>query len=805
MKTMYTVVAAIVAIIIIVGGVFAYTYLSSPAASPSPSANPTTTPTSSMSPSPTASSSSAIITGSGATFPQPFLNATIVEYTTNIKPNVEINYQGGGSGKGVSDLTGKLVDFACSDAPLTSSQREAAPNVLHIPETIGAITVAYNLPGVSSGLKLDGTTLANIYLGTITNWNDPAIAALNPSLTLPNHVITTVHRSDNSGTTNWFTKYLALVSSTWSNDVGSGTSVQWPGTNALGASGNSNVAATVTQTEYSVGYIELAYALQNNVPVVAMKNAAGNFVLPSLASTTAAAESLPTSGLPSGSESWENVILLNTPGAEAYPIVTPTYMLVYKDLSVISGMTMDKATAVMQYIWYVVHDGQALAPALEYASLPANLVQLDETTIYSVTFNGQQVISSSTTTPAPSPSSTSSPTMAPTSTPTQAPTSTPTATPAHTATPTPIQTATPTVAPTATPTPTPTPTATPTPAPTPGAAQLTGSGATFPQPFLTETIIEYTTNIRPNLQINYQGGGSGKGVTDFTNKLVDFACSDAPLSASERAAAPNALHIPETIGAITVAYNLPGINSGLKLDGTTLANIYLGTITNWNDPAITALNPDLTLPNHVISTIHRSDGSGTTNWFTKYLALVSPTWNETVGSGKSVQWPGTNTLGGNGNSNVAALVNQTQYSIGYIELAYALDNAVPVAALKNPSGNYILPSLETTTAAAESLPTSGLPSGSESWENVIILNAPGAQAYPIVTPTYMLVYQDLGVINGMTLDKATQLVQYIWYVVHDGQALAPTLEYASLPSNIVQIDETTLNSITFNGQHLTTH
>ncbi len=389
MKTMYTIVAAIVAIVIIIGGVFAYTYLSNPVASPSPSANPTETPTLSASPSITPTGSLVTLNAAGATFPQPFLNATIVKYTTNVKPNVQINYQGVGSGQGIASFTSKTVDFACSDAPLTADQRAAAPNALHIPETIGAITVAYNLPGISSGLKLTGTVLADIYLGSITNWNDPAITALNPSLTLPNHGITTVHRSDGSGTTNWFTKYLSLVSPTWNETVGSGTSVQWPGTNAIGASGNSNVAATVNQTQYAVGYIELAYALQNDVPVAALQNPAGNYVLPSLASTTAAAGSLPTTGLPSGSDSWENVIILNAPGDQAYPIVNPTYMLVYKDLGVVPGMTLDKATQIVQYIWYVIHDGQSLGPALEYASLPSNIVQIDETTLNSITFNGQ--------------------------------------------------------------------------------------------------------------------------------------------------------------------------------------------------------------------------------------------------------------------------------------------------------------------------------------------------------------------------------------------------------------------------------
>ena len=335
------------------------------------------------------------------------------------------------------------------------------------------------------------------------------------------------------------------------------------------------------------------------------------------------------------------------------------------------------------------------------------------------------------------------------------------------------------------------------------AVTLNGAGATFPQPFLSATITTYTTQIKTNLKINYPGGGSGQGIQSFTNKQVDFACSDAPLTASQREAAPNALHIPETIGAITVAYNLPGISTGLKLTGPIVADIFLGTTKNWNDPAITILNPNLDLPDHAISVVHRSDGSGTTNWFTKYLSLVSTEWDNNVGSGTSVQWPGG--IGASGNSNVAATVTTTEYSIGYIELAYALQNAVPVAALQNPKGNFVLPSLESTTAAAESLPTSGLPSGSASWESVNILNAPGDQAYPIVTPTYILLYQDLSVINGMDMNKATELLQYIWYVIHDGQQLANALEYSTLPSNLVQINEATLNSITFNGQPVPTH
>ncbi len=353
---------AIVVIVIIIGAVAAYVFLSTP---PAPALE------------------SAFLHGAGATFPAPFINATIAYYTTNVQTNVQIDYPGGGSGKGISDFTAKNVDFAGTDAPLSASQREAAPNALHIPETIGAITVAYNLPGVASGLKLTGQVVSDIYLGTITKWNDPAITALNTGTTLPDAQIVTVHRSDSSGTTNWFTKYLDLVSSTW--DLGNGTSVQWPiGT---GANGNPGVASTVQSTTYAIGYVELAYALKNSMTVAMIQNSAGNYVAPSLASTTKAAEAL--TNLPAGDGDWGSVSILNTAGAEAYPIVTPTYLLVYKELNVVPGMDQNKATQLVQFLWYIVHGGQSLASDLEYASLPSNVVQVDEASINSITFDGQ--------------------------------------------------------------------------------------------------------------------------------------------------------------------------------------------------------------------------------------------------------------------------------------------------------------------------------------------------------------------------------------------------------------------------------
>jgi len=369
MNTKYAIVVAIVAIAIILGSVVAYIYLSGPSAS---------TP-------------SITLQGAGATFPYPLLNSMVTNYTTNVKPNVQINYQPIGSGGGISayKLSQATVDFAASDAPLTAADSANVPNALHIPETIGAVTIAYNLPGVSSGLHLTGPVIADIFQGKITMWNDPAIQNLNPSTTLPSQGINTVHRSDGSGTTFIFTSYLSKSSTSWNSSVGQGKSVAWPV--GIGSSGNTGVASSVQGNQYSIGYVELAYTLENNMTVAAVQNPSGNWVLPSLDSTQLAVQSGASTGLPPGNASWTSVSLLNAPDANAYPIVSFTYLIVYKELNVLSDMTNEKATALVQFLWYVVHDGQNLAPGLSYAKLPSNVVQIDETTIESITFNGQQL------------------------------------------------------------------------------------------------------------------------------------------------------------------------------------------------------------------------------------------------------------------------------------------------------------------------------------------------------------------------------------------------------------------------------
>lgn len=331
---------------------------------------------------------------------------------------------------------------------------------------------------------------------------------------------------------------------------------------------------------------------------------------------------------------------------------------------------------------------------------------------------------------------------------------------------------------------------------------LDAAGATFPQPLLDAMITEYTTQVQPAAQINYDGVGSGTGVADFEGKTVDFAASDAPLNAAEIAQAPTALHIPETIGAVTIAYNLPGTPAGLHLTGKVIADIFQGIVTMWNSPEIQSLNPNTALPAQPIQIVHRSDGSGTTFIFTGYLSASSSEWNNSIGQGKTVAWPVG--VGAQGNPGVASVVQGTPYMVGYVELAYALQNNMTVAAVQNPAGNWILPSLSSIQDAVEAAASEGLPAGDQSWANVNLLNTPEPQAYPIVSFTYLLVYKELDVVPGMTQAQATAVVQFLWWVVHDGQKLSPSLEYVTLPANVVQIDENTIQSITFNGQHLPT-
>ena len=318
---------------------------------------------------------------------------------------------------------------------------------------------------------------------------------------------------------------------------------------------------------------------------------------------------------------------------------------------------------------------------------------------------------------------------------------------------------------------------------------LNGSGATFPGPLYTKWFDVF--NQQYKVPINYQAVGSGAGITAITGLTVDFGASDGIMTDTQVTAAEAAggkiLHIPMTTGSVTLTYNLAGIKSGdLKLTGDVLANIFLKNIKKWNDPAIVALNPGLALPNADITVVHRSDSSGTTNIFTNYLAKVSPEWATKVGTANSVNWPGD--TGGAQNAGVAAQVQQIPNSIGYVELIYAVQNNMPVAQLKNKSGNFITPSLASTTAAAQGIT---LPDDMK----IMITDSVNAQAYPIAGFTWILVFQ-----NQTNKDKATELVNFLWWAIHDGASYESNLSYAPIPDDAVKKAEVLIKSIKYQGQ-----
>ncbi|WP_337861672.1 phosphate ABC transporter substrate-binding protein PstS [Nitrososphaera sp.] len=327
---------------------------------------------------------------------------------------------------------------------------------------------------------------------------------------------------------------------------------------------------------------------------------------------------------------------------------------------------------------------------------------------------------------------------------------------------------------------------------------LTGAGATFPFPLIDTWRVEYQ-KLKPHVNINYQSIGSGGGIKQFTALTVDFGASDAPLSQAQRDALPApAVHIPETIGSVVAAYNVPGINQkGLKLSGPVLADIFLGKITRWDDPRIKSLNPDLPLPSHDIVVVRRSDGSGTTFVWTDYLSKVSPEWEAVAGRGKSVQWP--TGVGSPGNEGVANSIKGTPYTVGYLELSYALTTGMPYAYLQNPAGNFIEPTKDSIRAAISSYAGS-LPAGDESWEHVSTTNAPGEQSYPIASFSYLLLYKELGTNPAMTGEKASELVSFVLWAVTDGQAYSGGLSYVPLPDEVVALNKEALSSLTFGGQ-----
>ncbi len=305
-----------------------------------------------------------------------------------------------------------------------------------------------------------------------------------------------------------------------------------------------------------------------------------------------------------------------------------------------------------------------------------------------------------------------------------------------------------------------------------GGADLTGAGSTFAAPLYSRWAADYAA--KAGVRVNYQSIGSGGGIRQLSEQTVDFGATDAPMTDDELAKAKGGpiMHIPTAMGAVVVTYNLPQVTTPLKFTGDVLADIFLGKITSWNDPRIAAVNPGVSLPNTAILVAHRSDGSGTTYTFTDYLTAVSPAWKQAVGKGKDVKWPVG--LGGKGNEGVAGTVKQSPGAIGYVELAYARQNKLPAAAIRNAAGNFVAPSVETTTAAAAGA-LAALPANTD--YRVSIANAPGGNAYPISTMTWMLVYR-----TPRDTAKARKLVQFLRWGLTDGQAVETALDYAPLPT-----------------------
>jgi len=300
---------------------------------------------------------------------------------------------------------------------------------------------------------------------------------------------------------------------------------------------------------------------------------------------------------------------------------------------------------------------------------------------------------------------------------------------------------------------------------------INGAGATFPYPIYSKWFDEYV-KVDPSVRFNYQSIGSGGGQKQILAQTVDFGASDGPMTDENLAKAPGKiLHIPTVAGAVVMTYNVPG-NPSLKLDGETIADIFLGKIKKWNDPKIAATNAGVKLADNEIVVVHRSDGSGTTFIFTDYLSKVSAEWKQKAGNNTSVNWP--TGIGGKGNEGVSGQVKQTPGTVGYVELIYALQNKMPYADLKNAAGEFVKPTIESVTAA---LATAEIPDDFR----FSMTNAPGKEAYPIAGATWLLVYQ-----QQKDAAKGKKLVEFLKWAAKDGEKMAKDLQYAPLPDTLQQ-------------------
>jgi len=319
-----------------------------------------------------------------------------------------------------------------------------------------------------------------------------------------------------------------------------------------------------------------------------------------------------------------------------------------------------------------------------------------------------------------------------------------------------------------------------------GVVALNGAGATFPYPLYSKWISEYCA-LTPSVRINYQSIGSGAGVRQIVAHTVDFGATDVPTEPDEvRDATGPLVQIPAAVGSVVLSYNLPGLKAPLNLTPELIAAIYLGGITRWNDAALAGANPGVVLPDEGINVVFRTDGSGTTALFTRYLALTSPEWRSRVGSGKSLRWPVG--MGAKGNEGVTGQLQATPASIGYTELAYATQNHLPLAAVRNRAGRFVLPSVDAATAAAAGI---SIVSSLEA----SLAEAPGEQAYPLAAYTYLVLYEE-----NADVRRGAALASFVWWAVHDGQRLTRALDYAPLPPSVVADVETKIRTLKAGGK-----
>jgi len=330
----------------------------------------------------------------------------------------------------------------------------------------------------------------------------------------------------------------------------------------------------------------------------------------------------------------------------------------------------------------------------------------------------------------------------------------------------------------------------------PASTTVDGAGSTLVAPLMIAWSLAYTAST-----VDYSAVGSGTGITDITSKTVDYGASDAPLNPAQRAAipSPGVLTIPESAGAAVPIYNLPGVAGHVNFNGQVLAEIYMQKITMWNDPQIAAINSGVTLPAQSIIPVHRSDGSGTTFVWSSFLSAANATWASTLGHATTINWP-SGELAEKGNSGVTTTVQETPYSIGYVDINYALTNGVAYGAVQNPMGNYIVANVTNIESAiTDSKPV--FPAATGDWYNFSVLNAQGAHDYPIATFTYVFVYSDLGkAYSSYTQGKAENLVDFLsWIVGPTGQSYAAPLYYIPLSSSAVTFDTAAIHSLTFDG------